>query len=96
MATDYWLEEIHIKKTRHLEDVTLLFPSNITCISGENGTGKSTILALIACKHSKKSPDHRDTEHFFFNDGEYYTMSTFMKKQFMILLMMIGKLTTLL
>lgn len=80
MATDYWLEEIYIEKTRHLEDVTLSFPSNITCISGENGTGKSTILALIACKHSKKSPGYRDNEYFFFEDGEYYTMSTFMKK----------------
>jgi len=80
MLNDYWLEKIHIEKTRHLEDITLLFHSNITCISGENGTGKSTILALIACKHSKKSPNAKDNEHFFFNDGEYYTMSTFMKK----------------
>ncbi len=77
---EYWLEEIYIEKTRHLEDIRLRFETNLTCISGENGTGKSTILALIACMHSRKSEGHRDNEYFFFKDGEYFTMSTFMKK----------------
>lgn len=77
---DYWLFELYIEKMRHLKDITLTFKENLIGISGENGTGKSTILALIACKHSRKSPNYKDNDHFLFKDGEYFTISNFMKK----------------
>lgn len=41
------LEEIEIKKFRHMYNLKVKFGENFTVISGQNGTGKSTILGLV-------------------------------------------------
>ena len=41
------LEKIRIKKFRHMESLEVKFGKKLTVISGQNGTGKSTILGLV-------------------------------------------------
>ncbi|MGM0478498.1 MAG: AAA family ATPase [Bacteroidota bacterium] len=42
------LKSIEIERFRHIEDTEILFGGNLTAISGQNGTGKSSILGWIA------------------------------------------------
>lgn len=42
------IDSLNIKKFRHLEDLNIEFGSRITAIAGTNGTGKSSLLGLIA------------------------------------------------
>lgn len=46
-----FLEQLNIKKFRHLEDLTLKFQHPITSISGVNRSGKTSILMMLACSH---------------------------------------------
>ena len=41
------IEHIQIKKFRHMGDLGVKFGEKLTAISGQNGTGKSTILGLV-------------------------------------------------
>ena len=43
--------EISFDVFRHLEDLTLVFSSPVTVISGTNKSGKTTALMAIACSH---------------------------------------------
>ncbi|MGK4043709.1 ATP-binding protein [Heyndrickxia oleronia] len=42
------IEKIHIKDFRIFQDVTINFSPNLNCISGYNGVGKSTLLAILS------------------------------------------------
>ena len=41
------IKKLTIEKFRHMEDVEIEFGDRLTVISGQNGTGKSTILGMI-------------------------------------------------
>ncbi len=41
------LESVYIKKFRHMNELELKLGKRLTVISGQNGTGKSTILGLV-------------------------------------------------
>lgn len=47
------LENLYIENFRHIKDTTIEFGEKITVISGQNGTGKSSILGWVAqlCKY---------------------------------------------
>jgi len=48
------VNKVLIKKFRHLENINLVFGSQLTAIAGQNGTGKSSILGLVG--HCFKFP----------------------------------------
>lgn len=52
---EFYAEELYIKKFRKIENQTLLFGRRINVISGQNGVGKSNIMALIAATFGKKN-----------------------------------------
>lgn len=52
---EFYAEELYIKRFRKIENQTLLFGRRINVISGQNGVGKSNIMALIAATFGKKN-----------------------------------------
>ncbi len=69
------LSEIELRKgiLRGLHPFHLIFNYPISVIAGQNGSGKSTILALAACAfHNKKDGFHLSDRH-----ATYYTFSDF-------------------
>lgn len=57
-----FIDELYIKKFRSFEDVNFSIGKNLTMISGMNGTGKSTVLGILAqiCSFDK---DYVPTEN---------------------------------
>jgi len=71
------IKRLHIKQFRHLKDLDIEFGSRITAIAGTNGTGKSSLLGLIAGafsfdKDSGQTLFHKKFSAFF---SEIFTFS---------------------
>jgi len=51
------LKKLRIADFRHIKDTKIVFGNKLTIISGQNGTGKSSILGWIAqlCDFKKKN-----------------------------------------
>jgi len=41
------IQKIHIKNFRHIKNEDVVFGDRLTAISGQNSTGKSTVLGLV-------------------------------------------------
>ena len=65
--------EIADGEIRGLSDLKIQFRYPITAVSGKNGTGKSTILACVACGFHNKSTGFRPLNRRL----SYYTFSDF-------------------
>ncbi|MCF7894480.1 MAG: AAA family ATPase [Candidatus Omnitrophica bacterium] len=57
--------KVHIKKFRHMKDLDINIGSNLTAISGQNGTGKSTILGMIGHIFDYKGGEKTKNNHDF-------------------------------
>lgn len=65
--------ELEVGKLRGLTPSTLDFEFPITAISGKNGAGKSTILAMASCAFHSKSNSYKPPRR----KNAYYTFSDF-------------------
>lgn len=71
---DFYAKELYIKKFRRIENQTLLFGRRINVISGQNGVGKSNIMALIVSTFGKTNSRFSSGNfHPIFND--FFTIS---------------------
>lgn len=84
---EFYAEELYIKRFRKIENQTLLFGRRINVISGQNGVGKSNIMALIAATFGKKNSRfssgnfHPEYNNFFTisQDENYKNYETHLK-----------------
>lgn len=70
----FYAEELYIKKFRKIENQTLSFGRRINIISGQNGVGKSNIMALIAATFGKKN-SRFSTGNFHPEYNDFFTIS---------------------
>ena len=73
------IKKLTIEKFRHMEDVEIEFGDRLTVISGQNGTGKSTILGMVGqvfdYKGKERTKNNREfatkySEIFRFSDKD--------------------------
>ena len=55
-----YLEGVHVEQLRGITDLTLQFPYPVMVIGGTQGTGKSTIIAALACAYKVPKAKIRD------------------------------------
>ena len=51
----FYAKELYIKKFRQIEDQSISFGRRLNVISGQNGVGKSNIMALVVATFGKKT-----------------------------------------
>jgi len=71
---------LNIKQFRHLKDLNIEFGSRITAIAGPNGTGKSSLLGLIAGAFIFNKDKHQTLFHKNFS-ADFSDIFTFSKKK---------------
>ncbi len=62
------IEELHIEDFRHIKNETIEFGERLTIISGQNGTGKSSVLGWVAQLCDFKAKNKRLNDELFKED----------------------------
>ncbi|MBU2902336.1 AAA family ATPase [Maribacter dokdonensis] len=62
------IEKLHIEDFRHIKNETIEFGERLTVISGQNGTGKSSVLGWVAQLCDFKAKNKRLNDEFFKED----------------------------
>jgi len=62
------LKKLHFENFRHIENATIEFGSKLTVISGQNGTGKSSVLGWVAQLCDFKKKNKRLNDEYFKED----------------------------
>ena len=80
-VTESIITKLEIKKLKGIKDLTMTFEKRLTCLIGENGIGKSTILHALACVYKQKSKGkkaaHKLSEFFTPYSGQDWSDSSF-------------------
>lgn len=64
----YYIDEIRVQNVRNLKDQTIKFEKGVNVIIGENGTGKTTLLKVVAlslCQKYMATALCKESEEFF-------------------------------
>ncbi|GAB4156539.1 MAG: AAA family ATPase [Winogradskyella sp.] len=62
------IKKLHIKNFRHINEQTIVFGKRLTVISGQNGTGKSSVLGWVAQLCDFKAKNKRLNDEYFKED----------------------------
>lgn len=76
-----YITKIRITKLKGISDFSMTFSKHLTCLIGENGIGKTTILHALACVYKKKTEsrklEHKLSEFFTPYSGQEWNDSKF-------------------
>ncbi len=76
------IEKIIVDKFRHMNGIEVLFGKNLTVISGQNGTGKSTILGMVGHIFDYKDQERtKNNQKFKAKYGDIFRFCPFHDKK---------------